>query len=408
MSPSWASLAKPATVQVKRNASAHREGKPAPQLVHPGKLTADKSSQVCGQCHAIASFPQRDWQRGYWNRFKPGDDLHRDRNIVRPNDETSMGTFRAVVRQEVPDPQIAEQILSSFHRQRFWPDGVVRVSGREYNEITKMACYQGGKLSCLSCHSLHNYQQADDQLRFARESDQSCLQCHSDTIDAERLADHTHHPADSAGSRCFNCHMPHSTYGLLKAIRNHRMEIPSVAQAATSGRLTGCNQCHLDKSLAWTQSILKEWYPDTPDVELSEDQEKVSATVLQALEGDAGQRALAAWTMGWEDARTATGEKWLPAYLGVLLDDPYPAVRYIAARSLHRLSGYEEFAFDFVGTTEERAAARQRLDEMWEGKWQPSDEAAAALLIDGEGRLDSKAVERLLRGRDNRDLSLAE
>ena len=38
---------------------------------------------------------------------------------------------------------------------RFWPDGMVRVTGREYNGLLDTACYQRGKMSCLSCHSMH-------------------------------------------------------------------------------------------------------------------------------------------------------------------------------------------------------------------------------------------------------------
>ena len=37
----------------------------------------------------------------------------------------------------------------------------------------------------------------------------------------------------------------------------------------------------------------------------------VAAAVLWAVQGDAGQRALAAWSMGWSPAQTASGKDWL-------------------------------------------------------------------------------------------------
>jgi hypothetical protein len=31
---------------------------------------------------------------------------------------------------------------------------------------------------------------------------------------------HTHHASNSSGNECYNCHMPHTTYGVLSAIRS--------------------------------------------------------------------------------------------------------------------------------------------------------------------------------------------
>ncbi len=64
--------------------------------------------------------------------------------------------------------------------------------------------------------------------------------------------------------RCYNqCHMPFTTYGLLKAIRSHQVSSPSVQ--AKFGKRAGpiaCNQCHQDKTLAWTSDYLSRWYDD--------------------------------------------------------------------------------------------------------------------------------------------------
>ena len=71
--------------------------------------------------------------------------------------------------------------------------------------------------------------------------------------------------------------------------------------------------------------------------------------LLWLLRGDAGQRALIAWSMGWTPAREASGAGWMAPFLSTLLIDPYAAIRYIAGRSLRRLPEYEPRVGDEVG-----------------------------------------------------------
>ena len=69
-----------------------------------------------------------------------------------------------------------------------------------------------------------------DQLAVGMETDEACLQCHTEF--RGRIAEHTHHPVESAGSRCYNCHMPFTTYGLLKSVRSHLIDSPPIAFAS--------------------------------------------------------------------------------------------------------------------------------------------------------------------------------
>src|SRR5262249_48260439 len=149
----------------------------------------------------------------------------------------------------------------------------------------------------------------DDQLKDGMDGDRACSPCHDDVRGAGNA--HTHHAADSAGSRCQNCHMPYTTFGLLKAIRSHRIDSPSVHANRSTGRPHACHLCHLDRSLRWTAAQLTAWY-GAPVVELPDDDEQIAASLRWLLQGDAAQRALAAWAMGWEPARVASGREWLP------------------------------------------------------------------------------------------------
>ena len=134
--------------------------------------------------------------------------------------------------------------------------------------------------------------------------------------------------------------MPHTTYGLLKAIRSHTIDVPDVGTSIATGRPNACNLCHLDQPYGWTGQKLEEWYGRSAP-RLPPEHREVAASVVGILRGDAGARALWAWSLGWSPAQEASGSTdWMLLYLGELLTDPYDAVRYIAHRSLRSLPGY--------------------------------------------------------------------
>src|SRR5262249_13099386 len=213
--------------------------------------------------------------------------------------------------------------LPPFMDQHFWHDGTVRISGREYNGLHESRCAQRGGLGCLSCHGMHGTD-PDDQLKPDKQDDGACSPCHDD-VRAQAP------PAPwSEGSRCYNCHMPSTPLGLLKAIRSHRVDSPSAARSLETGRPNACNLCHLDRTLAWTAERLTAWW-QLPAVVVPDEERRVAAAVLWLARGDAGQRELVAWHMGWAPAQQASGVTWTVPFLARLLDDPYAAVRSNAA-----------------------------------------------------------------------------
>jgi hypothetical protein len=163
----------------------------------------------------------------------------------------------------------------------------------------------------------------------------------------------------------------------------------------------------------WSAGHLEEWY-DIARPELDEDQQQVAASILWLLKGDAGQRALMAWAMGWTPAREASGEDWMASYLGQLLVDPYDAVRFIAERSLRRLEPYGSLEYDFLGADDQRQAALQRVRQTWSElnfdreRWRSGEDVFRRLLIDESGTIDFVLFQRFLGERDNRRVNLAE
>jgi hypothetical protein len=384
-------------------------------IVQPARLPPALSSQVCGQCHAVWEYYDRDSERDaneHGLPYRPGDDLSATRFIVNPAADRDSPTLRGIV-----------DGYEGYLEGSFWPDGMIRVSGREYNGLIASPCFVNAAgpqnmLSCFSCHTMH--QGPDDGRSIERwagthqvaprmDGNAACLQCHA-PLGAD-LTDHTKHRPDSSGSLCYNCHMPYTTYGLLRGMRSHQISSPSVAASVETGRPNACNGCHLDKTLAWAAERLEAWY-GLPPVGLNEDEETIAASLLWLLRGDAGQRALAAWSMGWEPAQQVSGTSWMGAPLAMLLDDPYDAVRFVAERSLRSLPGFDAFRYDFLASPNERAGATLAVlaaVEQWRRSSRPGERRTdPSLLLDANGATRMDAIIRLGRDRDNRPVVLRE
>jgi len=294
----------------------------------------------------------------------------------------------------------------------------VRVSGREYNGLIESPCYRNAThadrtLTCFSCHTLHK---TDEDARTAEQwrvgqvstaavSNEACLKCH-EPLRATVTA-HTHHKADSPGSSCFNCHMPYTSYGLLKTIRSHTIGSPTVKESVETGRPNACNLCHLDRTLDWTGKVLAQWYK-TPEVPLGEDEQQVAGSLLWLLKGDAGQRAIIAQAMAWPPAQQASGTDWMAPHLTQLLDDPYDAVRFSAARTMRGMPGFGGFTFDFVSPPQVRRQAQLRSMSTWDRNRPKPGRAAAELLQTPTGEVDIPRILALLKQSNNKAMLLRE
>jgi hypothetical protein len=233
----------------------------------------------------------------------------------------------------------------------------------------------------------------------------ACVGCHETYASPAAAAAHSHHAKDSPGNNCLECHMPRVTYALVKAIRTHQVESPSVATCLRTGRPLACNQCHLDKTLAWSAEHLERWYGQ-PAPPLDADEAHVAASILWLLRGDATQRGLTAWTMGWDVARKTSGEDWLPLYLGALLPDTYPVVRLMAFRSLRTLHGFEDLPFDFTGSEADAGAAFNETVRRWMAS--PRRTTGPEILIRPDGTPMVSELQRLADERDQRVIELDE
>lgn len=379
--------------------AAHARAPRDQALANPRRLDPRRSAEVCGQCHSVWEWHDRAGEQAesaHGPRFQPGDVLADSRFIAQPARDGGAARLRRLLEDD-PD----------FVRDAFWPDGTVAVAGREYNGLLDSACYRDARtpertMTCVSCHAVHKEKDdhrereawADDQLSVAATGDQACLTCHPSVRTG--TAAHTRHAPASSGSRCVNCHMPFTTYGLLKTTRSHRITSPDVSVALSTGRPDACSLCHVDRTLPWTAGYLAEWY-GKPVPARHADLDPAPAVVRWALSGDAQQRAVAADALGRSDARFASASPWTVPALATLLDDPYPAVRFIAARALRAIAPAAAPDFDFLAPASVRSRERDRVLEAWRAASSRARGAAIATAVAG-----------LAARRDDRRVSLRE
>ena len=374
-----------------RRYALHAAGTGDPTIVNPERLDHVRASQACGQCHGLIGFRTHD-DRERWRlegfRFVPGELITDKRDLLLRKNE-----------------------------DHYWGDGMIRVSGREYMGLHESPCYQRGTMSCMSCHEMHPKEGdtrsleewRDDQLGPGMRTNAACTQCHAEYEDEVALASHTRHGPQSSGSGCYDCHMPHTTYGLLKGIRSHMVSSPSVAETLEFGRPNACNLCHLDRTLAWTAEHLGDWFGH-PKASLTTDQRTLAASVLWALEGDAAQRALVMAAWGREEPREASGTRWMSPILALLLNDPYSSVRYLAHRAALLSEDARSLAgYDFMSGHPEM----ERVSKVFYSAWIRNSSArnhqrGKHLLLDPAGQPQLDEIQRHLERRDDREVVLNE
>lgn len=374
----------------------HFSAKPDPTIINPARLDHDRGSQVCGQCHGVYvmrdEFAMASANQG--PMYHPGEDIHRTRYYIQ-HPQLDPKPERLADLKRNPD----------FFRERWWDDGTILAGGREYTALKDSACFTKGKMSCMTCHSMHQ-SDPNDQLAAGMDGPAACVACHQEPKYNSQVSTHTFHKSGSTGSNCLNCHMPHTTYALFSAIRSHQIQSPRADASARFGTPNACNLCHLDRTLAWTQDQLVSRYGHRP-VALSREQQDTSAALLWLLQGNAAQRVITAWHVGWEPAQRTSGTDWLAPFQSQLLADPYGVVRYVAVRSLRTLPAYTNFQYNFLAPTTELSNRVEMALAQWSGTTNQT-EGRSEKLLDAQGKVDTARLKWLLNTRDNRAVTIKE
>jgi predicted CXXCH cytochrome family protein len=135
-------------------------------------------------------------------------------------------------------------------------------------------------LSCANCHVSHGSKNPFSlkvNVENGRDGDTLCTQCHTAprreareqpagalaaSFTGPALEQHTFHKADSAGSRCINCHMSDVNWRLLVRRRDHTYKPPVPEMTAAYGVPNACTTCHDERSPEWAAAQMDAWWGD--------------------------------------------------------------------------------------------------------------------------------------------------
>jgi len=193
-------------------------------------LTKDESIKICLQCHAVKDALDA--------AYLPGKNFERYYSLKLP--------------LLAENPHLADGRVAAFAYQQ----------NHLYSD-----CYLNGSMTCVDCHEPHaqNYRDIYGHRLAGRFNNEQCLDCHASK--REGLEQHTHHRADSPGSRCTSCHLPYLQHrGIGTQIpfgrADHSIAIPRPAFDAQLGIESACQKCHAQKTVAWLEAKTHDWYGD--------------------------------------------------------------------------------------------------------------------------------------------------
>jgi predicted CXXCH cytochrome family protein len=340
------------------------------RIVNPAKLDPERATMVCGHCHG-QRIPEP---------------LERIREILGTGDPYDAGEDLSKYYKPVwRETKVGDYSFAA----RFWANGSPRLTAFEYQGLLRSACFREAdtarRISCLSCHTMHGGD-PKGQLTAENRTDKPCLSCHRQYESPPALAAHTGHALDSAGSRCYNCHMPRVVYGVMSIHPTHDITVPDPQLTAAEGVPNACNQCHLDQSVNWAVRAAGQMWPGrfsgartSPNwqFDLPEGPRALFA-------GDALARALAAEALGG-GGPAKPDPLWAGPFLVEAFGDNYPIVRFFAANALASADAGAGKP-DYLASPEARRlfleSWRARFDPVARGRAQRLAEALRALRVE--------------------------
>ena len=233
-----------------------------------------------------------------------------------------------------------------------YANGISTWNSTDYEDAMRGSCYS--ELTCVHCHNPHEAI-GPQWTRTPGQDDERCLSCHGKFTQEEARLAHTHHSADSAGSRCMNCHMPRINEGLQDVVRTHTIFSPTQSNMIHANQPNACNLCHVDKPIDWTIEYLGKWYG-------AKFSDQAIAKNYPHRDGPVG--------IGWlkhkyepvrlvaSHALTDAAAQWALSELIDALDDPYLLNRQFALIGLEEMLDRKlaEFGYRFYMTKQERQA----------------------------------------------------
>jgi len=216
--------------------SLHVENEGIGQIVNPINLSHERGSMVCFQCHMSGRPPKGEFENYAWPvGYKPGEDLKKFWVYAKPTGENGY---------------------------EMWADGYAHKNRVQGNTFIQSKMYHKG-IHCFTCHDPHGSRYTSFTIKSG-ENNSLCLSCHGEnalySVYKINLSEHTHHDAESLGSRCIECHMPKTGKNAVKwDSKDHSFTFISPLATIRNGTPNGCNICHSDKTPEWAYKELTKW-----------------------------------------------------------------------------------------------------------------------------------------------------
>lgn len=196
-------------------AKAAPKGQPLTEygLIRTKIMTKEQRNDLCSSCHAKAS--------PLTHEYRPKERFY---------DHFDLFTL------EDPD---------------FYVDG--RDLGENYTltSWSMSPCARSGQIDCMHCHT------SSGRYRFKKEKfNNACMPCHEARV--SNPTEHTHHSAESEGSKCISCHMPMTAFARMNR-SDHSMLPPTPAATMAYKSPNACNLCHKDKDGSWADKLVRQW-----------------------------------------------------------------------------------------------------------------------------------------------------
>jgi predicted CXXCH cytochrome family protein len=199
-----------------------------PAIVVPTRLTAERSTMVCAQCHSLRDVTVPGFAAGadYFDHFAP----------------------------------VLEYGQKSEKDPAYWPDGRPRRFSNDAIGFWQSACFVSGNATCTTCHTDPHEPDVDRNPQLAVANNDLCARCHAPI--AKDVSRHSRHAPDSAGSACIACHMPRTVISLRSRMPDHTISVPAPENTTRHGIPNACSECHQDRDAAWAVKTLEKWFPN--------------------------------------------------------------------------------------------------------------------------------------------------
>ena len=210
-------------------------------IVNPETLDPVRGNDVCMQCHTQGR-PLRNPMEGKYFDWPVG----------------------FVAGERLADFWKLEELKPGVTNFFQYADETAHKNRMQGNDFVQSNMYHR-QLRCFDCHEVHSN---EIESNLVAKGNALCLMCHNKANPAGlhgTVSEHTHHAANSAGSDCVACHMPHIEQTIKdNYVAAHTFRFISPAETDATGIPNPCTSCHKDKTTAWANEQLRSWSTTSP------------------------------------------------------------------------------------------------------------------------------------------------